>query len=159
MRLTTQIAFLLLILNLGSWAQSKPDFSGVWKLNIDDTEFTGAKPSPATFSAIRTVEQKNNELRLKVVRMNDGKKGGFNFVRIPFGGDPHVSNEAGIITAEWKEQTLHFHYLYNPGTDRESERTEDWTLSTDGKKLIDQEWFKRPDGKELRYKVVFDKQS
>jgi hypothetical protein len=36
--------------------------------------------------------------------------------------------------------------------------TEDWTLSLDGKKLIDQEWLKRPDGHELRYKIVFDRQ-
>jgi hypothetical protein len=49
--------------------------------------------------------------------------------------------------------------LYNPGTERESERTEDWTLSPDGKKLIDQEWLRQPNGKELRYKIVFDRQS
>jgi len=49
-------------------------------------------------------------------------------------------------------------YLYNPGTERESERTEDWTLSRDGKKLIDREWVKRADGQELSYKAVFDRQ-
>jgi hypothetical protein len=52
---------------------------------------------------------------------------------------------------------LHFNYSYNPGTERQSERTEDWTLSADGKKLIDQEWLKRPDWQEVRHKVVFDK--
>ena len=53
---------------------------------------------------------------------------------------------------------LHFTYTYNPGTERESARTEDWRLSPDGKKLIDQERVRRTDGKELRYKVVFDRQ-
>jgi hypothetical protein len=140
-------------------AQSKPDFSGTWKLNIDESEFIGSKPSPATFSAVRTVEQKPNELRLKVERVTNGQKSGFNFVTIPIGGgQPHVSNEAGIITAHWKDDTLHFNYLYNPGTERESERTEDWTLSPDGKKLIDQEWGRRPDGQELRSRLVFDRQ-
>lgn len=91
-------------------------------------------------------------------RVNNGQKSGFNFVTIPIGSGEHVSDEAGIITAQWKDETLHFNYLYNPGTERQSERTEDWTLSADGKKLIDQEWVKRADGQELRYKVVFDKQ-
>ena len=155
----TQIAILLATLAGAAWSQSKPDFSGVWKLNIDETDFVGSKPSASTFSAIRTVQQKSNELRLKITRVNNGKKSGFDFVSIPIGGgEPHVSDEAGIITAEWKGQSLHFHYLYNPGTDRESERTEDWTLSADGKKLRDQEWLKRADGKELRYNIVFDKQ-
>src|SRR5262245_55378095 len=141
-------------------AQSKPDFSGRWKLNIDESEFAGARPSPEAFSAIRTVQQKPNELRLKVERVANGQKSGFNFVTIPIGGGtPHVSNEAGIITAQWKDETtLHFDYLYNPGTERESARTEDWTLSPDGKKLIDQEWGRRPDGQELRSKIVFDRQ-
>jgi len=103
--------------------------------------------------------QKPKELRLKIERVLNGQKGGFNFVTIPIGGgQPHVSDEAGIISAQWKDETLRFNYLYNPGTERESERTEDWTLSPDGKKLIDHEWVKRPDGRELRYTVVFDKQ-
>ena len=96
---------------------------------------------------------------MKIERVLNGQKGGFNFVTIPIGGgQPHVSDEAGIISAQWKDETLRFNYLYNPGTERESERTEDWTLSSDGKKLIDHEWVKRPDGRELRYTVVFDKQ-
>jgi hypothetical protein len=96
---------------------------------------------------------------LKIERVSNGQKSGFNFVTIPIGsGQPHVSNEAGIITARWKDDTLHFDYLYNPGTERQSERTEDWTLSPDGKTLIDQEWGKRADGQEQRYKLVFDRQ-
>ena len=138
---------------------SKPDFSGRWTLNVAASEFPGARPSSATLSVVRTVEQKRTELRLKIERLSNGQKSGFNFVTIPIGGgQPHVSNEAGIITAQWNDDTLHFNYLYNPGTERQSERTEDWRLSPDGKTLIDQEWGKRSDGQELRYKLVFDKQ-
>ena len=150
---------LCLIVALASSPQSKPDFSGTWKLNIDETEFPGAKPSPEAFSAVRTVEQKARELRLKVERVANRQKSGFNFVTIPIGtGQSHESNEAGIITAEWRGETLHFAYLYNPGTERQSERTEDWTLAADGRKLIDQEWGKRADGQEVRVKIVWDKQ-
>jgi len=137
--------------------QSKPDFSGRWKMNIEETEFLGPKPSPATFSAVRTVEQKRSELRLKIERLNKRQKSGFSFVTIPIGGGTHESDEAGIITAQWNDETLHFTYLYNPGTERQQQRTEDWTLAPDGKKLVDQEWTKLPDGRELRYKVVFDR--
>jgi hypothetical protein len=154
----SKTALVCLAIAITSWAQSTPDFSGKWKLNIDETEFAGAKPSAATFSAVRTVEQKQKELRLKVERTVNGQKSGFGFVTIPIGGGEHVSNEAGIITAQWRGETLHFNYLYNPGTERQSERTEDWTLSPDGKKLIDQEWGRRADGQELRFKVVFDRQ-
>ena len=157
--MTAKTGLVCLAIAFTPWAQSKPDFSGTWKLNIDETEFQSAKPASATFSAVRTVEHKRNELRLKVERVRNGQKSGFNFVTIPIDtGRAHESNEAGIITAQWKGETLHFDYLYNPGTDREAQRTEDWALSPDGKKLIDQEWARQPDGQELRYKVVFDKQ-
>jgi hypothetical protein len=152
-------ALLCLAVVLASWTQAKPDFSGRWKVNIEETEFLGTKPSPASYSVVRTVEQKPRELRLKIEREVKGQKSGFNFVTIPIGGsEPHVSDEAGIIRARWNDETLHFDYLYNPGTERESERTEDWTMSSDGKKLTDREWVRRPDGRELRYTIVFDRQ-
>lgn len=146
-----------LAIAFAAFGQQKPDFSGRWKLNIDESEFGGAKPS--ALSAIRTVQHTPQAVRLKVERVNNGQKSGFDFVAIPIGtGEPHVSNEAGIITAEWKDQTLHFDYLYNPGTDRESRRSEDWTLSADGKKLIDREWGQLVDGREVRSTLVFDRQ-
>lgn len=157
--LGSKTALVCLAIAFASWTQSPPDFSGKWKANIDETEFTGAKPSSATFSAVRTVEQKQKELRLKIERTVNGQRSGFGFVTIPIGsGEPHVSDEAGIITAQWNGETLHFTYLYNPGTERQSQRTEDWTLSADGRKLIDREWVKQADGQERRYKIVFDKQ-
>jgi len=157
MHITT--ALVCLALALTSWAQPKPDFSGTWKVNIEETEFQGPKPSPATYSAVRTVEQRQKDVRLKIERIIRGQKSGFNFITIPIGaGEPHVSDAAGIITAEWRGETLHFNYLYNPGTERESERTEEWTLSPDGNKLIDQEWVRQADGRELRYKIVLNRQ-
>jgi hypothetical protein len=152
-------ALVCLAIAAAPWAQTTPDFSGKWTVNIAETEFPGAKPSPSTYRIVRTVEQRRNELRLKIERVIGGQASGFGFVTIPIGGGkPHESDEAGIITAQWKNDTLHFDYLYNPGTDRQSERTEDWTLSSDQKKLIVQMWSKGADGQELRTKVVFDRQ-
>ena len=146
-----------LAIAVAALGQEKPDFSGRWKLNIDESEFAGAKP--ATLSAMRTIQHTPRAVRLKVERVNNGQKSGFDFVTIPIGtGEPHVSNEAGIITAEWNDQTLHFNYLYNPGTDRESRRSEDWTLSADARKLIDREWGQLVDGREVRSRLVFDRQ-
>jgi hypothetical protein len=157
--MTAKMAFLCLTIGMSVAAQSKPDFSGTWRLNVQETEFVGAKPSAERYRAVRTIEQRSSELRLKVERVFNSQTSGFGFVTIPIGtGKSHVSDEAGIITAEWRDESLHFDYLYNPGTERESQRTEDWTLSRDGKKLIDREWVKRPDGSELRYTVVFDRQ-
>ena len=53
---------------------SKPDFSGRWTLNIAGSEFPGARPSSATLSVVRTIEQKRNELRLKIERVSNGQK-------------------------------------------------------------------------------------
>src|SRR5437016_1878662 len=81
-----QIALFSVALGAAAWAQAKPDFSGVWKLNIEETEFTGPKPSPSTFSAVRTVQQRNKYIRLKIENNRNGKKGGFDFVTIPIAG-------------------------------------------------------------------------
>jgi hypothetical protein len=144
---------------LAAVASAHPDFSGKWKLNIEESEFAGGTRPPAgSVSAVRTVQHTAQALRLKIERVNNGQKSGFDFVTIPIDtGEPHVSNEAGIITATWKGDTLHFDYLYNPNTERESSRTEDWTLSADGKKLIDREWGRQVGGREVRSNLVFDK--
>lgn len=147
-----------LVIAVATLGQEKPDFSGRWKLNIEASEFAGAKPSAASLSAIRTIQHTPQAVRLKVERVNNGQKSGFDFVTIPIGGEPHVSNEAGIITAEWNDRTLHFNYLYNPGTDRESRRSEDWTLSANARQLIDREWGQLVDGREVRSRLVFDRQ-
>jgi len=75
--LGSKTALVCLAIVFASWTPSTPDFSGKWKVNIDETEFAGAKPSSATFSAVRTVEQKQKELRLKIERTVNGQKSGF----------------------------------------------------------------------------------
>jgi len=78
---------------------SKPDFSGRWTLNVAASEFPGARPSSATLSAVRSVEQKRNELRLKVERVSNGQKSGFNFVTIHVGErrSGHQLHDDGVV--------------------------------------------------------------
>jgi hypothetical protein len=61
---------------------------------------------------------------------------------------------------EWKASTLAVGTLYNPGTDRESSMEEIWTLSEDGKKLIDQMVYHLPAKQpgDVRVRRVFEKQ-
>ena len=52
--------------------------------------------------------------------------------------------------------------LYNPGKDRESSMEEIWTLSVDGKRLIDEVTYHMPktakNTSDVHFKRVFDKQ-
>ena len=71
----------------------------------------------------------------------------------------YESDAAGIVMAEWKGDGLIVSILYNPGSDRQSDQVETWTLSTDGKKLIDDVIVHPPrNAAEVHIKRVFDKQ-
>jgi hypothetical protein len=91
-----------------------------------------------------------------VEREKDGKKGSFE-VDLVIGGSPFASDEAGVVEAEWKDQILSIKTLYNPGSDRESSQVENWALSADGKRLVDQFVATRHDGTEVHIRRVFDK--
>src|SRR5258706_11466266 len=119
-----QIALLSVALGPAAWAQAKPAFSGVWKLSIEETEFTGPKPSPSTFSAVRTVQQRNKDIRLKIENNRNGKKGGFDFVTIPIAGEPHVSDEAAIITAQGQGENFHIPFFSKTRAGPQSMRSE-----------------------------------
>jgi len=152
MRATPVILFLLLA--TVAWPQSKPDFSGTWNLNLADSDYSGAGASLPD-RLVRTIQQKGDHLKYKVVREKDGRKGEFE-VYVVIGGAPYASDEAGVVEAKWKGQTLEINTLYNPGTDREASQTETWTLAPGGKRLIDQYVGHRHDGSSIQIKRVFD---
>jgi hypothetical protein len=149
-------ALLCLSLATLAWPQSKPDFSGSWNLNLADSDYSAPGVSRPD-RLVRTIQQKGDHLKYQVVREKDGQKGGFEVDLVIGGGSPFVSDEAGIVEAKWKGQALEIDTLYNPGSDRESSQTENWTLASDGKRLIDQLVVHRHDGSEVRIKRVFDK--
>src|SRR5256885_1419604 len=98
-----------------AWAQSKPDFSGTWKLNPAESDFSdhGAVPD----RLVRTLRQSGNALRYKEEWAKGDRKNQFD-IELEIGGQADASDAAGIVTVEWKDSSLLVKILYNPGTDR-----------------------------------------
>lgn len=153
-----RLALLLLLASASAWPQSKPDFSGVWTLNKAESDYSDPRAAVPD-RLVRTVKQKGENLKYKVQRERGGQKGEFE-VDLDIGGSPYESDAAGVVSAEWNGTTLVLKTLYNPGSDRQSDQEENWSLSADGKKLTDQLTVHPPrGGKEVHVKRVFDKQN
>jgi hypothetical protein len=140
--------------------QSKPDFSGSWKLNAAESEFSDKRTS-APDLLVWTLRHEGIHVTYKVQSERKGKKNEFE-ADADIGGDPFESDAAGIIRFRWKGSSLAVDTLYNPGQDRESSIEEIWTLSGDGKKLTDDVVYHVPknakDTSDVRFRRVFEKQ-
>ena len=136
-------------------AAENPNFSGVWQLNKADSDY-GSPNASLPDRLTRTIQQKGNDLKYRVEREKDGRKGSFE-VEVKIGGEPFASDEAGVVSAEWSGKTLTIKTVFNPGSDRESSQVENWTLSADGRKLVDQFVSTRHDGGQTHIRRVFDK--
>ena len=143
------------VLTASAWAQSAPDFSGVWKLNPAASDFSdhGAVPD----RLVRTLRQKGNTLRYNEEWAKGERKNHFD-IELEFGGPPDESDAAGIVKVERKDATLLVNILYNPGTDRQAEQIEIWSLTDEGNQLVDQTTYRTVKGREFHLKRVFDKQ-
>ncbi|MBX9601138.1 MAG: hypothetical protein K2X35_09040 [Bryobacteraceae bacterium] len=142
---------------------AQPDFTGAWKLNLAESDYKGAgdmrDPTgqvPPPESMLRVVTQKGNALKYRMERVLNGRKYEFE-AELTIGGEGFSSDPAGALTAEWKGKSLVIHSVYNPMRAR-SERTEVWTLTEDGKKMVDEMVYRSPEGKEVKIRRVFDKQ-
>jgi hypothetical protein len=137
-------------------AQTKPNFSGTWRLNLDASDYSApgvSRPDKITL----TVQQKEDRFKYKFEREKDGKKGAFD-VDVTVGGNAYESDAAGIVSMEWKGAALIVSTLYNPGQDRQSDQVETWTLSQDGKRLTDEVESHPPQQRPAVHVVrVFDK--
>jgi hypothetical protein len=138
-------------------AQSHPNFSGTWKLNVAESDFND-KRAVVPDRLVLTIQHKNDKLKFKNEWQKADKKNTFD-VDLTIGGPPYESNAAGVVTAERKGDSLVVSTLYNPGTERQSDQVQTWNLSADGKKLIE-EMIVHPPGNrpEVRIKRVFEKQ-
>ncbi len=148
---------LLLCTALLAIAQTKPDFSGNWVLNLQASDYSApntAKPDKITIA----IQQKGNHFKYRWDRYANGRKGGYD-VDVTAGGSPFESDAAGVISLEWKGSALAVSTLYNPGQDRQSYNEELWTLSADGKRLTDDLTIHPPQNAAPVHVVrVFDKQ-
>lgn len=134
-------------------AQTKPNFSGTWKLNVPESDYSD-KRAAVPDSLVWKLEQRSDRLTLVVEAVRKGQKNGFT-ADIEIGGPPFESNEAGIIAARWKPPSLLVDTLYNPDNERRASMEEIWTLSDDGRKLIDAVVFHVPKNAANRADVVF----
>lgn len=141
-------------------AQSKPDFSGVWKLNPAESKYDD-KRAAVPDRLVWNIRQQGMHIVYRVESERQGKKNEFE-AETDIGGEAFESDAAGIIRFQWKGTRLAVDTLYNPGQDRESSVEEIWTLSEDGKKLTDVMVYHMPgtakDKSDVHITRVFDKQ-
>ena len=139
-------------------AQQHPDFSGTWNLSVANSDYSD-KRAVVPDRLVLTVQQSGDALKYRFAREKDGKKTHYD-VDLTIGGPPFESDAAGVVTAEWKGGKLEIPTLLNPGQDRQSDQTETWSLSPDGKQLIDDMLIHPPrNAREVHIKRVFDKQN
>ena len=140
-------------------AQNKPDYSGNWKLNAEESNFTD-KRTRAPDHLTWNIRQVKNHIYYKVAAERDGKKNAFE-ADAEIGGEPFESDAAGIIRFRWNGANLAVDTLYNPGQERQTSMEETWTLSADGKKLTDEVVYHVPksakDPSDVHFTRVFDK--
>ncbi len=138
-------------------AQQHPNFSGTWNLNVADSDFSD-KRAVVPDRLVLTVQQSRDTLKFRFAREKDGKKSHYD-VDLTISAPPYESDAAGVVTAEWKGDKLEIPTLFNPGQERQSDQTETWSLSSDGKKLIDDMLIRPPrKAAEVHIRRVFDKQ-
>ena len=139
-------------------AQQHPNFSGTWNINVAESDFSDKRTSPPD-SLVFTIQQKGEAFKYRVAREKDGKKGHYD-VEVSVNGPAYESDAAGIITMKWKGEKLEIATLYNPGQDRQSDATETWSLSADGKKLTSDVVQRLPrNAGEVHVTRVFDKKN
>jgi len=153
----SRVAFSIVAVSAMGWAQPHPNFTGTWKINVAESDYSD-KRAVVPDRLVLTVQHRNDKLKLRNDWERAGKKNNFDF-ELTIGGAAHESDAAGIVTAEWKGDALVVSYLYNPGTERQSNQVETWTLAPDGKRMLEQVVVHPPgDRPEVRIKRVFDKQ-
>ena len=136
-----------------AFGQPQANFSGTWKLNVSDSDYAD-KRVVVPESLIWKIELRGDNLKYTVEGQRQGKKFGFT-PDVEIGGAPFESNEAGIISVHRKGNSLIVDTLYNPDNDRRSSMQESWTVSDDGKKLIDSVVFHVPKSAKNQTDVAF----
>jgi hypothetical protein len=156
MRRTGLILAGMLCLAASASAQSKPNFSGDWKLNIAKSTF-GQMPAPTSLTEKIT----HTDPSLKVQRAQSGDFGDFNSDFSYTTDGKECQNAMGDLfkmtsTVKWDGDILTFDnkmdFQGNAMTG-----TEKWSLSADGKTLTLQQHFNGPMGEGDAVRVL-DKQ-
>ncbi len=140
-----------------AFAQSKPDFSGTWKLNASKSDF-GPMAASAPANATRTIQHKDPELKytLETETPNGTRKQDLAY-KTDGSKSKNTMGRAGEVesVATWKGEILTI------TSEREIQgakitQVESWTLSPDQKVLTVSNKINSPMG-EFEIKMVMDK--
>lgn len=136
-------------------AQSKPNFSGTWKLNLDKSDFGVLPPSSG-----RTDVVDHQDPNIKVNVSDAAAQGQQDYTLILTTDGQEATNHPGGLdmksTANWEGSNLVVNTkLQFQGNDVGIKTT--WTLSDDGKTLTESAHLTSPMG-ETDQKLVFEKQ-
>ncbi|HYL35577.1 MAG TPA: hypothetical protein VEV17_06675 [Bryobacteraceae bacterium] len=154
-RQTVVATFALGALAVSLAAQSKPNFSGSWTLNVSKSEF-GPIPGPTT----RTDVIAQNDSALKDAVTQDGPQGNnTGTINYDLGGK-ETTNQVGPLsvasTVAWEGANLIVNSKANfQGTDVALKAV--WTLSPDGKTMTQDTHFNAGGLGEFDQKMVFEK--
>src|SRR5262249_11605813 len=137
-------------------SQQHPNFSGTWNLNSGASDFSD-KGALEPDSLVLTIQQKEEALTYRMEKERNGRRDEFG-VSLMIGGAPHHRGSADT-TAEWNGDKLEIKILYKPGADRHTDEVETWSLTPDGRRLID-DLISHSQRKEddVHVRRVFDKQ-
>jgi len=152
----SRIAPFALLLALSGYAQTKPNFTGTWKLNVGKSDF-GQLPAPNSRTDVIT--QTADMLKDEVT--SDTQQGNVNYtLNLKFDGTEsalHLPIGDAKVSATWDGATLavsqKIDYQGTPVT-----AASKWTLSTDGNTMTVNSHINSPMG-ELDQKSVFEKQA
>jgi hypothetical protein len=136
-------------------AQTKPDFSGSWKLNIGKSDYGVLPPSN---SRTDVIEHKDPSLKVNV--SDDGAQGQQNYTLVLTTDGKEATNHPGGLdmknVATWQGSNLVVTTkLQFQGNDVSIKST--WSLSEDGKTLTESAHLESPMG-ETDQKFIFEKQ-
>jgi hypothetical protein len=148
-------ALVILAFTASLSAQSKPNFSGTWKLNVDKSDFGVLPPSNS-----RTDVIDHQEPNLSDTVADDGAQGQQNYTLSMTTDGKEVVNKPGGLemksTAAWAANSLVVNAkLAFQGSDVVIKTT--WSLSDDGKTLTENVHLESPMG-ETDQKMIYEKQ-
>jgi hypothetical protein len=152
----SRIAAFALLLALSGYAQTKPNFTGTWKLNVGKSDF-----GPIGGPDSRTDVIVQSEGMIKDDVNSDGQQGKISYsLNLKTDGTEamvHIANRDITISAKWDGPSLimnqKFDYEGNAITAKNT-----WALSSDGNTFTISSHINSPMG-ELDQKQVFEKQA
>ena len=131
------------------FAQARPDFSGTWRLNREQSRY----PNPAGMPAklLKIVELKGDVLHYIIERdlKGDGK-----IERTDVEVEIGEGSDDSSVTARWDNRTLVVTLVTQTGF----RQIEHWELDASGRRLTDRTVVRRPDGSEDTVLRVYDKE-